>query len=241
MIRPEELAGKVIGYTGGVAIKRAFGIDTRTYAWVKDFVRDKESRDRIKRLQEKITEVEEAPIHRDELKEMFEERVKKINGFRIAQLKEHLAEVQQGKAPLMNERLMDSKLVMGARMYPFFMQFSSADMGKLFSEFPEGIRQKDKDETIKQFREEIQKLEDYLARELSPQERWFHRENGNPHPYPQGCRWTAFVETWRRVASRFEGDVDIEGYRLKTDSEHQAYVSLGLNEEPKIPPLREPY
>ena len=116
----------------------------------------------------------------------------------------------------------------------------SEPMKEIFSELPDGVKQKDIDETVEQCQKEIQKIEGFLAKELSPQGRWFHRENGDPFPYPKGCRWTPFVEAWRKVSSRFMGEVDIEGYALKTDSEHKAYFLLGLNKEKKIEPLRKP-
>jgi len=241
MINPNELAAMVIGYSGGASVRRRFGIDTKTYAWVKDFVRDKEARDRIRLLQEKIAQLKASLIHKDELKEMFETRVKNINKFRIEQLKDHLAKVQKREERLIDELYMDNQLVIGARPYPFLMEFSASDMKEIFSELPDGVKQKDTDETVEQHQEEIQKIEGFLAKELSPQNRWFHSENGNPHPYPHGCRWTPFVETWRKVNSRFMGAVDIEGYALKTDSEHEAYLLLGLDKEKKIAPLRKPF
>jgi len=241
MINPNDMAAKVIGYSGGASIKRRFGIDTKTYAWVKDFVRDKEARDRISLLQEKIAQFKASLIHKDELKEMFKTRVKKINEFRIEQLKDHLAKVQKREERLMDELYMDNRLVIGARPYPFLMAFSAADLEEIFSKLPDGVKQKDTDQTVLQHQEEIQKIEGFLAKELSPQNRWFHGENGNPRPYPHGCRWTPFVETWRKVNSRFAGPVDIEGYGLKTEAEHAAYLLLGLIKEKKLPPLRKPF
>ena len=40
-INVESTAGLVIGSSGGAAVKHLFRIDTNTYSWVKDYVRDK--------------------------------------------------------------------------------------------------------------------------------------------------------------------------------------------------------
>ena len=241
MKKPDELAAMVIGYRGGASVKRHFGIDTKTYAWVKDFVRDKEARDQIRLLKEKIAEVKASLINKDELKKIFETRVKSINTFRIDQLKDNLAKVQKREERLIDALYMDSRLVIGAKPYPFLMEFSTSDMEEIFSGLLDGVKQKDIDETVEQCQKEIQKIEGLLAKEFSPQGRWLHRENGDPVPYPQGCRWTPFVEVWRKVNSRFEGAVDIEGHALKTDSEHKAYFLLGLDKEKKIAPLSKPF
>ena len=241
MFNPNDLAAKVIGYTGGVAIMRVFGVDTRTYEWVKDFVKDEGIRKRISDLKEEIAKAKTLPIHKEELRAMFEERVRKINSFRIEQLQTHMGEVQNRQAPLFNELIMDNKLILGAKMYPFFMAFSSEDLLNIFSDLPEGVKQKDIDETVKHCQSEIEKLEGVIAKDLSPQSRWLHKDDGTPMPYPHGCRWTAFVHTWRKVASRFEGRVNVEGYALKSPAAEMAWGLLGLDAVAKVTPLREPY
>jgi len=80
----------------------------------------------------------------------------------------------------------------------------------------------------------------HINRRYSAKSRWVYRDNGEPIPYPQGCRWKAFFDVWSKVASRFEGPVTINGDALKTDGEYMAYVVLKLDKVPKLPPLRKP-
>jgi hypothetical protein len=241
MIKPNDLAGKVVGYTGGAAIKRIFGLDTRTYGWVEDFVRDESCRKKIETLKQKIAEAQALPIHKDELRNMFDDQVKKVNSFRIAQLKANLSDFQSRRERIIDELYMDNRLILGAKPYPFLMSFSAEDLEKIFSDLPEGAKQKDIDKTVSRYQAKIKELETVIKSELSPPGRWFHKDNGAPIPYPQGCRWTPFVETWRKVAARFDGKVNIEGEALKAPEEFAAYHLLDLDRVTKLPPLKTPY
>ena len=232
----DRIANSVLSNTGGAAVKRHF----RTYAWVKDYVYDQKIREEIKRLQEKIVETGALPIHKDELESRFKARVEEINTFRIQQLKDHLASVQKREDPLFTELILDNKKINGTRMLPFFMNFSPTQIETIFSELPDGVSQKDIEKSVSELQKKILKLEDVLSKELSPQKRWYYRDDGVPVPYPQGCRWTAFVEVWKKVLSRFEGRVDIEGSALETPEEHGAFGLLGLDRVMKITPLRKP-
>lgn len=226
--------------TGGAAIKHAFRLNVITYAWVKDYVRDQNTREEIKRLQDKIVETRALLIHKDELRETFKERIEQINAFRIQQLKDHLTDVQKRQDLLFTELILDNKKINGARMLPFFMNFSPTQIETIFSELPDGVSQKDIEKSVSELQKKILKLEDVLSKELSPQDRWFYHDTGTSEPYPQGCRWTLFVNVWKKVVSRFEGKVDIEGYALKTPEEFEAFGLLNLDSVMKITPLTKP-
>ncbi len=236
---PERLAGLVIGHTGGAAIKSSIGLDTKTYDWAKGYSRDKKIREKIDGLQHEIAQTKALPIYKDELRAMFESRVKTINDFRLKQLSAHLASVQQRSEPLFNENIIDGKKFLGAWMLPFFMKFSLEETDIIFADLPEGVRLKDIENTIARCQKEIKELEVVLEKELNPQERWFYHDTGRARPYPKGCRWTLFAETWKKVVAKFEGKVDIEGCQLKTPEEHMAFGLLELEKVPKVLPLRE--
>ena len=240
VIRDVDKLTSMVLSTGGAAITHGFRLDTGTYAWVKDYVRDQKTREEIRRLQEEIAKTRALPIHKDELREMFQERVEQVNAFRIRQLKDHLADVQKRQDPLFSELILDYKKINGARIVPFFMDFSPAETETLFSELPDGVRQKDIEKSVLELQQEIRKLEDILSNELSPQGRWFYRDTGVPEPYPRGCRWSLFVNVWKKVLSRFEGKVNIEGYALKTPEACEAFGLLGLDRVTKITPLMKP-
>jgi len=236
----KNAADWVLRSSGGAAIKHLFGLDTKSYSWVKDYVRDKKIRTEIKQLQDEIVKTNALPIHKGGLRLMFETRIKQINQFRIQQMVTHLDEVQKRDRPLINENMINAWKLNGALFNPVLINLSSNDIDKIFSQLQAGVPQEDIEKTAIQLREKITGLETTIDQELSPRERWFHREDGRAHPYPQGCRWRPFVETWEKVVSRFDGNVDIEGHALKTSDEFAAYGLLELGNARKVTPLREP-
>jgi hypothetical protein len=236
-----KLASMVIGYSGGASVKPVFRLDTTKYSWVKDYVRDQKLRSEIKHLQDEIIATNALPIRKSELKQMFEARIKQINEFRIRQLVAHLDEVQRREKPLINELMINALKLNGAWFDPVLINLSGSDMDEIFSHLQDGVLQKDIEKTAKQLQEKIVNLEKIIADELSPRDRWFHKDSGLPESYPQGCRWTPFVEVWRRVAAKFEGKVDIEGHTLKTSEEFEAFGLLELDRVRKQPPLRKPF
>lgn len=240
-IDPQKIAATVIGYTGGASVKPGFRLDTVKYGWVKDYVRDQKIRSEIKQLQEQITETNALPIKKSALRKMFEDRIESINKFRLQQLFIHLDEVQKREKPLISELMINNWKISGALFDPVLINLSDCDIDEIFSQLQDGVLQQDIEKSVELDREEIAKLEKVIADELSPRERWFHKPNGIPEPYPQGCRWTPFVEAWSLVASRFEGKVDIEGYALKTAHEFEAFGLLELDRVRKVLPLKEPY
>lgn len=239
-INIESTAGLVIGSSGGAAVKHLFGIDTNTYSWVKDYVRDKKIRSEIKHLQDEIAETNALPMHKDELRQMFESRIDQINKSRIQQMITHLDGVQKREGPLINELMINNWKINGALFNPDPINLAATNIDEIFSELQDGVSQKEIDKTVKQLQDKIVKLEKVIEQELTPQSRWFFRDNGNPEPYPQGCRWTPFVQTWGKVASKFSGKVDIEGCALTSPDEIAAFGLLGLDRMAKRPPLRDP-
>lgn len=224
----------------GRAVKRSFGLDTRTYDWVKHFVRDQKIRGEIKSLQDKIIETRALPIHRDELRKMFEARVEGINAFRITQFSDHLAEVQERQRQLFNQAMLGNLLFSEARMVQNAISFSPADLDEIFSPLPQGVRQADIEATVADLQKKIQKLEKVLTDELSPQSRWYYRDNGVPEPYPNGCRWSLFVKVWKDVVRRINGAANIEGHKPETPEEFEAYGLLELERVRRVEPLRKP-
>lgn len=82
--------------------------------------------------------------------------------------------------------------------------------------------------TVKNLKNEIANNKKIIDEELSPHKRWLYFDSGHPLHYPKGCRWTIFFNDWKKVASYFEGHVDIEGYALETEHEHAAFRMLSL-------------
>ena len=207
---------------------------------MRDPDRAKKIRSEIKRLQDEIAETNALPIHKDELRQMFEGRIDQINKSRIQQMITHLDGVQKRENPLINELMINFWKINGALFNPALINLAATDIDVIFSELQDGVSQKEIDETVKQLQYKIVKSEKVIEQELNPQSRWFFRDNGNPEPYPQGCRWTPFVQTWEKVASKFSGKVDIEGCALTNTDEIAAFGLLGLDRVAKRPPLRDP-
>ena len=171
---------------------------------------------------------------------MFEDRIKQINQFRIQQMTTHLDGVQNRKEPLINEIMINTWKFDGALINPAPIKLAATEMDEIFSELQDGTPQKEIDKTVKQLQGKIVELEKTIEQELSPRERWFFRDDGQPEPYPQGCRWTPFVQTWEKVASRFSGKVDIEGQAITSPNEIAAFGLLELDRVAKRLPLRDP-
>ena len=131
-------------------------------------------------------------------------------------------------------------MVQGNQYIPA-IELTKRDIDNIFSQLPEeGVRQVDIDAKIQQMQKDIARAEEVIARELCPPDRWKYNDNGKSISYPQGCQWTQYVNAWKKVASRFDGPVSIEGSAIKSDGEQTAYIALGLNNIGKVTPLRKP-
>jgi hypothetical protein len=240
MFNVDQIASSVIGNSGGAYASRLFKLDTIEYSWVKDFKRDQELRAEMEDLKQKIIEAGKLPIHRDELRKRFENEVKRMNEFRLQQISANVSSAQQRTEILFTENSIGERKVLGAPYFPYLLNLTPSDIDAIFSELPEGVRQVEIDKNIQKFQKRIKELEAVIEKELSPKSRWLYRDNGEPIPYPQGCRWKAFADVWGKVQARFEGPVTINGDALKTDAEYLAHAALKLDKVPKLPPLRKP-
>ncbi|MDP1991961.1 MAG: hypothetical protein Q8K00_13175 [Syntrophales bacterium] len=216
-------------------IKSVYGIDLVTYPWVDSYLKDKEIRAKIINLEKEIPKIEALPIHKDELKTSFREALNQINGMMLNQIKSHLLKVQAGETALIGpENVHSLRLV-----YPMG-NLTEEEMSALFAEFPEGVKHADIVARVKTNRAEINRLKGKIEDELSPQERWVHYETGFPMPYPDGCLWTKVVTDWGKIASRFDGNVNINGCALESDAETTAFFALGMDKVRKREPLKKP-
>lgn len=237
MLDSYDLVKAVIESGGRARIKKHYGVDTTNYDWVESYLRDKEIRRKIKDLQEKIPQIQAAPIHKAELKVIFKENLVKIKEALMTQIQDLLIAAQ-------NRKVGDADLlsILGSKItYPFILLLSEVEIDALFSRLGEGTKQSEIDKSVQQTQKQIKELNEKIERELSPQDRWFHFDSGHPEPYPGGCRWTLFVKDWEKVVSRFEGGVDIEGGLFETGEENKAFYALGLDKVRKITPLRNPH
>ena len=227
-LNPEKLAAQVIGYKNGIAVKGKFGLDTAKYNWVDDYMEDLSLRKRRAIFQESILEARQRPIHRDELRKMFEKQIDEINRFRINQLAQHLSEVQSRSSIMLNELNLENLRVDGAWLIPHMVKLTKKELDAIFSALPEGSSKAEISEAVEALEADIKKIDAKLVETESIKSRWIYNEKGDPLPYPNGCRWTQFVKTWELVAGKFRGAVDVEGYSLTTDREHYAYERLEL-------------
>lgn len=234
LLSGSEKASRVLGSAGGAAVKMAFKIDTIRFSWVDAYLRDKALRNRIKALREEMDAVMKSPIHRDELMALFVSAIGSIEQERLNWFTEKLLSVQNRTGALLNAHMLRSRDFIPA------VSITTDEIKEVFSRLPEGVRQKDIDAEMARLKKEITTIEGVIAAEMSPPERWIYRDDGKPHPYPQGCRWTQYVIAWERVVSRFDGRVTVEGESIKSDYETTAYIALGLDKVGRISPLRKP-
>jgi hypothetical protein len=225
----------VLTSSNGARIKHLYGIDTVGYAWVDSYLKDKNARAEIVRLEGEISKVSRQPIHRDELKASFVESLKEINMLMSQQIASHLARAQNRETDLLDvNNIMVFRIV-----YP--LNLTPNEIDTIFSRLPEGVMQSEIDKSIGDIRAQIYALRNEIDTELSPQGRWIHYDTGHAYTYPSGCRWTAFVNDWKTVACRFAAPVNIEGYAPESSAEETAYFALGLNDTRKAEPLKAPY
>jgi len=240
MFDVSQLIGAVVGNTGGARVADQFRLDTVDYSWVKDYRRDQELRAEAEELRKKIIDAQKLPIHKDELRVQFEGEIKRINEFRIRQIRGQLSSVQRRENPIYGEFSIGYFRVLDAIYFPYMINLSPADLDAVFSEMDEGVKQKGIDKTVEDCQKRIKEIETIIEKELSPENRWFYRDDGKPYPYPKGCRWTNFVAVWEGVQSRFDGAVTINGKALKTDAEFMVHAVLKLDKVQKLTPLRKP-
>lgn len=225
------------GNVSDVNIEKYYNIDTMNYSWVSDFIRDKTIRQEIAGLEADIPKIRALPIHKDELRKSFEKELSRINSMLVQQIQDRLLLVQQRQAGIMSiDNILSMKLI-----YPVFLAESKID--GIFSCLPLGVKKSEIDKKVAQAQDKINALKSKIDAELSPKHRWVYEPSGDPIPYPMGCRWTMFVEDWKYIQSRFNGNVNINGRELESEAERTAYFALGLDKTYKIDtrdPIRRP-
>jgi hypothetical protein len=236
ILNGEKIASEVLGYSGGAYVKRYFKIDTFKFPWISLFLRDVILRDRIQSCRQRIQEVTKLPIHKDELRTRFQSALNSIKNDRLSWFAAWLNKIQKREAfGLTSDNIR-------ANQYIPPLDLSDADIDAIFSQLDEeGVRQADVDAMVKQCQKDIAEAEKVIARDLCPHDRWIYEDNGKPMPYPQGCRWTQYVNAWKKVAARFGEPVSVEGSAITNESEMSAYIALGLDKIGRITPLKTPY
>jgi hypothetical protein len=229
----DEIGSRVLNSAGGAYVKRYFDIDCVSFSWVDLYLRDAALRKKIQTLRDNVQKSQMSPIHKNELRAMFESAISDITSVRLSWFVEKLKSAQARQ-----DAILSSSTVQSGQYFPA-IDLSKSDIDTIFSRLPEeGVRQVDIDAETQRLQKEITHIEEVIERELCPQNRWKYNDKGKPIPYPQGCQWTQYVIAWKKVAARFDGPVSVEGSSIKSDSEQTAYIALGLNNIGKLPPLR---
>jgi len=223
-----------------MSFKRRYRIDVDKYSWVGNYARDRKTRKEIKSLKEKITATQQSLIDRDELRVMFEAGVKQTRETFLKLLKTNLARAQSHESGVMTAFYEYGNIPTELPLLALSL-VSGEEIADAIASLPEGVKREKVGKDIEALKGEITKLSNVIEKELSPKDRWFYDDRGNPLPYPAGCRWSKFVEGWKKVVARFDGKVDIEGCALKTEDEFAAFHMLELDRVPKLTPLRTPW
>lgn len=217
-----------------------FGVDTVSFSWVKNYVKDLNCRDEIKVLRGQMSSIEKLPIAREELKAAFLANLEAFKVSRSNILREHLKNAQKHQVDLLSPA--NGFQTIG-NTWPHFLTYlddlNDQEIESLFSGLEDGYTAKEKGEKISALEARIRELNNTIETELSPHGRWFYTPSGAPIRYPEGCRWTRFIKAWKEVASRHFEPVDIEGFKITKEAEREAYNLLSLEKVYKKPPLRE--
>lgn len=238
MLDTYEAIKSVLEGGGRTKMKHLYGVDTFKYGWVESYLRDKTIRQEIEKLEKEKWELEKLPIHKDELKRYFEGLLNSIREARKTSIQGLLIDAQKRALSLE-----DFHVAIQSRTFSplALLVFSQKEIDAFFSVLPDGVREKEIQSLVKQKEAQIFELKARIEKELSPQERWFYSDAGIAQRYPSGCRWTLFVNDWKKVASRFIGIVNIEGTLPEREEEKTAYYALGIDKMKKLTSLREPH
>jgi len=231
---------EVLASGGQVSFKHSYRIDVVNYSWVKDYVRDQKLRQEIDQLKKKIAEAQNSPIDKNELRAMFEAGVKQTRQNFLELLKNNLSKAQKRECGTIGGLHEYGNIASELPLMAVTL-VSSEDIKDIIAELPVGVKHKEIEKTIEGIKKQIAEREAIIEKELSPKDRWFYDDRGNPLPYPAGCRWTKFVEGWKTVVARFDGKVDIEACALVTEDEFAAFHMLELEKVYKLTPLRAPW
>ena len=232
---------EVLASSGQILFKRRYRLDVVNYSWVKDYVRDQKARQEIDQLKKEIAEALKSPIDKIELQKMFEAGVEQTRQNFLEYLKGNFARAQKHECGVVGG-LHEYGNIKSELPLMAVTLVSPEEISDIIAGLPDdGVKREKVEEDVETLKGKITKLNDLIEKELSPPDRWIYSDIGNPLPYPNGCRWTKFVDGWRRVVSRFDGKVDIEGCALKTDEEFAAFHMLELASVPKLTPLRKPW
>jgi hypothetical protein len=228
---------QVLSSDGQVSFKRQYKLDVDKYSWVPLFVRDQQIRKEIEGLQQEIAATRLSLIDRDELRAMFDAGVEQAKANFLELLRDHLSRAQRHEEAIIGG-LQAYGVIKNELHLAVLLLALPEDIEEIIQGLPEGMRRKDIEKKVQGFERQIAKLNETIEKELSPKGRWFYDDAGNPLGYPQGCRWSLFVDGWRKVQKRYDGKVDIEGCTLRTEEEFNAFYALGFERLDKITPLR---
>ena len=236
----DRVIKEVLASSGQVSFKHSYRLDVVNYSWVKDYVRDQKLRQEITQLKKKIAEAQNSPIDKNELREMFEAGVEQTRQNFLELLKNNLSKAQKRECGVIGGLHEYGNIASELPLMSITL-VSSEDIKDIIAALPPGIKQKEIEKTIEGIKKQIAEREAIIEKGLSPKDRWFYDDRGNSLPYPAGCRWSKFVDGWRRVVSRFDGKVDVEGCALVTEDEFAAFHMLELEKVFKLSPLRTPW
>lgn len=231
---------EVLASGGQVSFKRRYRLDVVNYSWVQDFVRDRKLRKEIDELRAKITATQKSLIDKDELRAMFEAGAEQVKRDFLEYVRDILSKAQRHECGVIVGFHEYGVIVNKLLLMPLTL-ISTEELNGLISVLPEGVKREKVEEEVEAIRKQIAEREDTIEKELNPPDRWIYSDTGNPLPYPGGCRWTKFVEGWKKVVARFDGKVDIEGVALKTEAEFKTFYLLEMEKVYKLTPLRKPW
>lgn len=236
----DHAIGEVLASSGQMSFKRRYRLDVVNYSWVKDYVRDQRMRREIDQLGKKIAEAQKSLISKNELQAMFEAAINQTRRNFLELVKANLSRAQKSECGVVGG-LHEYGNISSELPLMAVTLISKEEIADIIASLPDGVKREKVEKDVEAIRDKIAELNETIEKELSPQDRWIYSDIGNPLPYPAGCRWSKFVEGWRKVVSRFDGKCDIEGCILKTDAEFEAFYLLELENIPKLTPLRKPW
>jgi hypothetical protein len=236
-----DIARKMIDETErslSVKVPHGFGVDLVSYSWVGDYLKDQNIRQGIADHEVEIHRVKKSPIAKEDLKVLFFQSLEAIRNDRLQYLRAYLKQAQH-----MDETALTPPppaiVKRDAYRESLCLDFklSEQDVDAIFADIQGGLTWEEKERRVVAIQKEIAELNATLEKKLNPHDRWFYRSDGQPLPYPRGCRWCLVVKVWKDVAARYSVPVDVFGNNLDDDRAQTAFYALGLDKVVKRPPL----
>lgn len=209
-------------------------LDLENFSWLPLWKRDQELRADIENCRKEIEKIREFPISQDEVKRQFEQEINKFKEKRAKLINLKAQTIQTPNIPL-NEKAMSTPFSQcpNFELMNCFCIFEVPEIWQeiegIIAKMPKGVSQEEKKQLIAAEEAKIDSFYKEINEKLSPRQRWLYDKNGNPRPYPRGCRWKRYVDVLNVILPHLEELADIDNKPLNAKAK-KYFKECGFDE-----------